>query len=319
VKVVCADGFNGDRALAGKAFALLADAGHEFSWTDEPINGDHDWLARLDGADAVIALLDFPTPLVEQLPTLKLISFAGTGTEQYVDVPLAARSGVTVCNVPAYAENAVAEHALALLLGVAKRLVAGDRTVHDGRFDHKTPRELRGAQLGVIGAGPIAGRMLELGSAIGMRTVAWTRSPDAERAARLNTTFVELDELMRTSDAVSVHLPHHADTEGLLSAEMLELLPAGAIVINTGRAAVVDNRKLAEMIAAGRILGAGIDVFDQEPPPLDDPIIAAAGEESILSPHVGWDTPQALEKLYEVAAENVVAFAADAPQNVVTP
>jgi D-3-phosphoglycerate dehydrogenase len=317
MRFVCADGIPDSQEMVSAAMAPLLAAGHEFEWFEEPLDGIDDWVERLGDAAGLLLLLDVPAAVFERSPSLRVVSFAGTGTEQYVDVDAAARADVTVCNVPSYGANAVAEHALALFLAVTRRIVDGDRIVRAGEWSHESALELAGGVLGVIGAGSIGARMLEIGRGLGASTLAWTRHPTAERAERLGTRFVSLEELLESSDFVSVHLPHLPETERFLSAAMLERMRPGAVLVNTGRAGVVDSGALARMLAEGRLYGAGIDVFDAEPPNSDDPLLTAP--RTVLSPHVAYDTPGALADVYRSAAANLAAFADGDPINVVLP
>jgi phosphoglycerate dehydrogenase-like enzyme len=258
-----------------------------------------------------------PAGVLTACRSVRVVSFAGTGAARYVDLAEAARCGVTVCNVPAYAANAVAEHAFALMLAVARNLVQGDRTLRAGQWLPADGIELRGRRLGVVGAGPVGARVIAVGRALGMTVAAWTRSADPARAARLGVPLLPLDELFATSDVVSLHVAHTPVTEGLVDAALLGRLPPGAILVNTARAEIVDRVALAAALRAGRLAGAGVDVFDPEPPAADDPLLAEP--RVVLSPHVAYRTPEANAELVRVAWANLLAFGAGRPENVVTP
>jgi phosphoglycerate dehydrogenase-like enzyme len=317
MRFVCPDGEPQYRDGIQEAMRVLVAAGHDVAiHADGPPGDAATWNARLANADGVFLLLRLPSELLAS-PHLRVVSFAGTGVARFVDLGAAADRGVTVCNVPSYGANAVAEHALALMLSAARNVVAGDRLIRAGGWRQSAGLELRGARLGVVGVGPIGRRMLQLGTALGMRSAAWTRSPSDARARELGTRFVELDELMATSDFVSVHVAHTAETEHLLSAPLLERLPAHAVLVNTSRGEVIDGGALARLLAAGRIRAAGLDVFDPEPPAADDPLVREP--RCVLTPHVAYDTPDATRELFRVTAENLLAFANGTRQNVVIP
>jgi phosphoglycerate dehydrogenase-like enzyme len=312
---VCPDGDPQYRNRVESAVQPLRDAGHTFDWHDGIPSGLEDWEERCRGAAGLLLLLSIPRTALRALDDLRLISWAGTGVGRFVDVPLASKLGVTVCNVPSYGANAIAEHALALMMAASRRIVHGDRLVRGGQWVQYGGAELRGAQLGVVGAGPIGRRMLEIGCALGMSTVAWTRSPSAERAAALKTRFVPLDELLRTSDYVSVHVAHTAETANLLSRTKLELLPHHAVLVNTARGEVIDQAALVEMLSTGRLGGAGWDVLSPEPPSEAEPILRC--DAVTLTPHVAYDTPMATAELFRRAADNLLQYAQGTPTNVV--
>lgn len=182
-----------------------------------------------------------------------------------------------------------------------------------GRWQRCDNVYLRGKTLGIIGAGPIAQEMAALGKAIGMNVQAWTFQPSAERAARLGVTFVALDDLLRTSDAVSLHLPLSERTRGFLGKREFQMLKPGTLFINTARGAVIDSAALAAELNSGRLGGAGIDVFETEPPPADHPLLACA--QVVLTPHIADQTPEGMELLNAGAVDNVLAFLEGKPRN----
>ena len=200
---------------------------------------------------------------------MRVVSFVGTGVESYVEMDEARASDVTVCNVPRYGANAVAEHALALALAVARRVADGDRAVRAGSWGQTEGVELYGRRLGVVGAGPIGARMIELGRGLGMTVVCWTRRRTPDRERELGAPIVELDHLFATADVVSLHLAHTPETEGIVNRRLLSMLRPHAIVVNTARGALVDETALVELLEAGSIGGAGLDVLGSEPPPAD--------------------------------------------------
>jgi phosphoglycerate dehydrogenase-like enzyme len=315
VHFVCPDGDPQYRGTIEAAVVpLLADA-HTFAWYEGTPTSVNQWRDRCQEADGLLLLLHLPGDAMRALERLRVVSWTGTGVGRYVDVPLAAQLGVTVCNVPSYGANAIAEHALGLMLAAARGIGRGDRLIRAGGWAQHGGPELRGAQLGVVGVGPIGQRMVEIGQALGMATVAWTNRPTPERARELNTTFVPLPELMQTSDFVSVHVAHTAETEGLLSREMLALLPAHAVLVNTARGEVIDQQALIELLDSGRIAGAGLDVFTPEPPAPGDSVLAC--DRAVLTPHVAYDTPASTAELFRRAADNLHRFAQGAPANVV--
>jgi phosphoglycerate dehydrogenase-like enzyme len=315
---VCPDGEPQYRdQVAGHVARILEAQGHTFAWHEGRPADDDEFVARLAGADGALVLFTVPTDVLRRAEQLAVISWHGTGVQQFIDVPFAARHGVTVCNVRDYGANAVAEHTFALAFAVARNIAGGDRLIRSGAWGQREGVELGGRILGVVGAGPIAHRVIEIGRAFGMQVQAWTRSPSPERAARLGVRFVDLDELFSSSDVVTVNVAHTPQTEGLVDARLLALLRPAAILVNTARAEIVDTAALDEALAQGRILGAGVDVFAQEPIPAGTALPDA--ERSVLSPHVGYYTGPANDELFRVAVANLAAYASGEPTNVVEP
>ncbi len=229
-------------------------------------------------------------------PRLRLVSVWGTGTD-HVDLAAAARHGVTIANTPGVSAVSIAEHTLALLLAVARRLPQTDRATRAGGWPRGRSVELHGKTCGIIGLGAIGRRFAQLAAAIGMRVVAWTMHP------RDGDPIVPLDELYRTADVVSLHLRLSPQTEGFVGAAQFALMKPGAILINTARGAIVDEAAMIEALAGGRIAGAGLDVFATEPLPPNHPLTAL--DNVVITPHCAGITPEALEAGLRMAVENI--------------
>jgi phosphoglycerate dehydrogenase-like enzyme len=316
MKFVCADGDEQARALLEEA--PVRDAGHELVWFDGRPADESEWLDRLDGADGVMLMWDIPPGVLTAAESVCVVSFAGSGAGSYVPMDEANRRGVVVCNVPSYGANAVAEHAFALAFAVARKVCDGDRLVRTGRWRPGALGgvELAGRRLGVVGAGPIGARAVEIGKALGMDVSVWTRSPSPAREEELGAPFVTLAELFAESDLVSLHVAHRADTEHLVDDRLLRLMQPHALLVNTARSQLVDTEALVRALAEGRIGGAAIDAFKEEPLPTDHPLLQAPN--LLLTPHVGYNTPEATAELLRITLENLLVFAAGRPQNVYT-
>jgi phosphoglycerate dehydrogenase-like enzyme len=314
LRFVCVDGEEQFRAVLDET--PLQQAGHELVWYDGRPGTAAEWRSRLDGADGAMLMWDMPEGVLEGAPSLRVISFAGSGAASYVPIAEAARFGVTVCNVPSYGANAIAEHAVALAFALARRLLEGDALVRGGDWGPGALSgvELRGRQLGVVGVGPIGRRVIELGRGLGMQTVAWTRSPAAARAAELGTEFVPLERLFGESDVVSLHLAHLPDTERLVDGRLIGLMQPHALLVNTARAQLVDSVALVAALRGGRIGGAAIDAFEHEPLAADDPLLSAP--RLLLTPHVAFNTDEARAELVRLTLDNLLAYAAGEPRNV---
>jgi phosphoglycerate dehydrogenase-like enzyme len=315
MRFVCPDGESQYRELldADQLAELTAD-GHELDWFDGAPETYELWVERLDAAEAVLLLWGMPAGVLRACPSVEAVSFVGTGVESYVDMDEARACGVAVCNVPVYGANAVAEHALALAFAAARGVASGDAAVRRGEWAQTRGFELRGRRLGVLGAGSIGARMIELGRALGMDVVCWTRTRSPARERELGVPLVELDELFRSSHVVSIHLAHRPETEGLVDARLIGLMRADAILVNTARGAIVDETALAGALGEGRIFGAAVDVFSREPPPPDHPLVRCS--RAVLTPHLGFFTAEASATLLRTAVENLLAFARGEPQNV---
>jgi D-3-phosphoglycerate dehydrogenase len=283
-------------------------------YTDRPA-ATEEKLRRVQDADCLLnsrGAVKWPGDVLRQLPKLRMITVCGIGTDA-VDLPAAQERGIVVCNLPGRTAAIVAEHALALLIGVAKRLWFQTQEVKSGRWTRLDNVYLRGKVLGLIGAGPIAAEMAALGRALGMRVQAWTYHPSPERAQRMGVQFVAFEDLLRTSDAVSLHLPLTDRTRSLVGARELALMKPGALLVNTARGAIVDTRALVAALQSGHLAGAGIDVFDQEPMPADHALLAC--EQVILTPHNADQTPEGMELLNAGVVDNIIAFLEGSPQN----
>lgn len=319
MRIVCIDGEAQYRDIVMRDVAApLAAAGHEFDWFEESFADVDATIARAAGYDGLYVVGDqgpVPAGLMDANPSLKLVSFVGTGARRFVAMDEAERNGVAVTNVPDFASQSVAEHALALIFAAARRIVEGDRLIRDGRWEKNQGIKLAGRTLGVVGAGAIGARLIAMAKVIGMNVVYWSRTPDAARDERLGARRVELDELFAESDVVSLHLTHTPETDGLITRELLRSMPERAIFVNTARAELVDNAALAELLADGSLFGAGIDVFVEEPPSVDS--LPPVEANVVLSAHVGFHTDEA-DDVFRIAGENILAFASGEPVNVIT-
>jgi D-3-phosphoglycerate dehydrogenase len=297
--------------------AQLAPYGEVTVYTDRPSSPDEQ-VRRLQGAQILLnsrGSVRWPGEVLRQLPDLRFITVFGIGSDS-IDKLTARELGITVSNIPGKTAPVVAEHAFGLMLAAAKRVVFQSDELRAGRWGTRIDNiYLHGKTLGVIGAGPIGARMMALGNAIGMRVLAWTFHPSAERAARLGVEFVELDDLLCRSDVVSLHLGLTDQTRQLIGRRELGLMKPGAVLVNTGRGGLVDEAALIEVLDTGHLAGAGLDVFTDEPLPPDAPILRC--KQVVLTPHNADSTPEGLDLLNEGAVENAIAFIEGRPQNVV--
>jgi D-3-phosphoglycerate dehydrogenase len=254
----------------------------------------------------------WPGEVLRRLPHLKMITVCGIGTDA-IDLEAARELGIVVCNLPGQTAPIVAEHALGLMLAVAKRAWFQTNELKSGRWARLDNVYLCGKVLGLVGAGSIAAEMARLGGAISMEVLAWTFHPTPERAARLGLTFVSLEELLARSDVVSLHVKLTDESRGLIGAEQLRRMKRGAMLVNTARGPIVDSTALVEALNSGHLGGAGIDVFDEEPIPAGHPLLAC--QQVVLTPHNADQTPEGVELLNAGVADNVIAFLQGRPRN----
>ncbi|MEU7256704.1 D-2-hydroxyacid dehydrogenase family protein [Streptomyces rimosus] len=268
----------------------------------------------LAGFDIVVTLRErvpFPAELFARLPRLKLLVASGM-RNSVIDFAAAAEHGVTVCGTASSATPPV-ELTWALLLGLARGVVTEHNALRaGGPWQSTVGADLHGKRLGLLGLGKIGSRVAQVGAAFGMDVMAWSQNLTEERTDEVGTGLAaNLEELLRTSDFVSVHLALSDRTRGLLGAPELALLKPTAYLVNTSRAAIVDQDALLAALHEGRIAGAGIDVFDTEPLPAGHPMRTAP--RLLATPHLGYVSRDNYRTYYGQAVEDIEAFLRGAP------
>jgi D-3-phosphoglycerate dehydrogenase len=241
----------------------------------------------------------FPAPILERCTALKHIVYLGTGASSYVDMAAAERLGITVSTIKGYGDTAVAEHAIALMLAAARDVARMDRELRAGAWHVREGVQLRGKILGLVGFGGVGREVARIAAGMGMEVVAWNRSPLKDTGARL----VGLEELLRRSDVVSLHLGLNDETRGFLDAGRLAITKKGVIIVNTARGAVIDDDALIAALASGHVRHAALDVFHEEPLPSGHRF--AKIENVTLTAHAAWSTPDAVETLMRRAIDQV--------------
>jgi glycerate dehydrogenase len=257
---------------------------------------------------------------LQRLPRLRYVGVLATGYN-VVDVDAARERNVLVTNVPDYATSSVVQMVFAHLLNLTLRVADHGRGVAAGRWTQSDDFsywdyplvELAGLTLGIVGLGRIGRSVAVVAQSLGMNVLAHNATTPTRPPAGVH--FVDLEELFRQSDAVSLHCPLTPATHRLVNAERLALMRPTAYLINTGRGPLVDESALADALNSGRLAGAGLDVLSSEPPPADNPLLTA--KNCCLTPHIAWATRAARRRLFDVAVANVRAFLAGTPQNVV--
>ena len=287
--------------------ARLKNNGAVILYVDRPSTVE-DKVRRAGNAVCLInsrGAVKWPAEVLRRLPRLQMITVCGIGTDA-IDMETAKELGIIVCNLPGQTAPIVAEHALGLMLALAKRAWFQTSELKSGRWTSQDNVYLRGKTLGLVGAGNIAAELARLGKAIGMEVLAWTFHPTPERAARLGVTFVSLKELMSRSDVVSLHVKLTSESRGLIGVEQIGWMKQGAMFINTARGPILDSKALVDALNSGQLSGAGIDVFDAEPIAADHPLLAC--QQVVLTPHNADQTPEGIELLNAGVVDNVIAF-----------
>ncbi|MEU0301145.1 D-2-hydroxyacid dehydrogenase family protein [Streptomyces sp. NPDC006175] len=270
--------------------------------------------SRLADFDMVVTLRErvpFPATLIERLPRLRLIVASGMRNTS-IDHAAAQRHGVTVCGTASTATPPV-ELTWALLLGLARGLVTEANSLREGGpWQSTVGTDLHGRRLGILGLGKIGSRVAAVGRAFGMDVVAWSEKLTAERAGEAGAVLAaSKEELLETSDFVTVHLVLSERTRGLLGAKELGLMRPGSFLVNTSRAAIVDQDALLDVLRRGAIAGAGVDVFDVEPLPAGHPMRGAP--RLLATPHLGYVSQANYAAYYGDAVEDIRAYLDGAP------
>jgi D-3-phosphoglycerate dehydrogenase len=308
MRIVVPDDF--PAVLSGtRAEPMLRALGDVDIYTERGAHEEGELIRRVHDADAVLSLRAysrFSDRVLAECPSLRLISIWGTGTDN-VDLAACRARGVTVANTPGVNANAVAEHALALMLAITRQIPAMDRGVRAGEWPRALLVQLEGKTLGVIGLGAIGRRVATLGAAFGMRVLATTWGPDGGRAESVGARYVPLETLLRESDVVSLHLRLSAETTGMLDREHLALMKPSTFLINTARGALVDRDALVAALRSGTIAGAGLDVFHHEPIGAGDPLLSLPNV--VLTPHNAGTTQEVIDLGLQRAVENIAQFA----------
>jgi glycerate dehydrogenase len=296
-------------------------------------NFDHEWVeyGETDEGEVVERLRDATIAIcnkvalrensLSQLPKLKLIAVAATGTDN-VDLPYCRAHNIAVCNTRGYAVSSLPEHALMLMLALRRNLVAYRDDVRAGRWqeakkfcllDHPIG-DLRGTVLGIVGYGTLGQAMAQLGRAIGMEVIVAER----KQATSIRPERRSFENVLRMSDVVSLHCPLTSETRDLIGAKELGQMKRDALLINTARGGLIDDHALLEALRSGRIGGAGIDVLRVEPPREGNPLLEAELPNLIVTPHNAWASRQAMQTLGGQLIDNLEAFVRGEPRNLVT-
>ncbi len=258
--------------------------------------------------------------VMDAFPGLKLIATRSTGYD-HIDIAEAHRRGIVVCNVPAYGVHTVAEFAFALLLALSRRVLeARERLQSATPFNQQglTGFDLNGKTIGIVGTGSIGFHAVKIALGFGMKVLVYDVMQN-EQVLALGVTYVPLRDLLSQSDVVTLHVPYLPQTHHLLNRELLSVCKRGAYLINTARGAVVDTDALIEALDSGTLAGAGLDVLENETELVDSTKKLLSHERVLLTPHVAFDTKEAVQRILDTTIENLKHFAAGTPINTVAP
>jgi len=286
-------------------------------YADRP-EDDAEILRRIGDSEIVITGgVSISGEVIRSAPNLEMIAVWAAGYD-HVDVAAASDKGVVVSNVTHYAAVSVGEHALALVLAVAKRLGECDKYIREGGYRGAPfcSMELAGKTFGVVGTGAIGSYVAKLARCFGCRVIAFTKHPSPERAARLGVHYVSLDDLLGESDIICMCALLTPETEGMIGRREFDMMARRPIFVNVTRGGLVDQAALLDALRTDQIRGAGLDVLAEEPPAEDEPLLRE--ERVILTPHNAWVTPEAIANSTRICVDNIVAYLEGAPQNVVS-
>jgi glycerate dehydrogenase len=272
---------------------------------------------RLQGADiAIINKVPMREGTLKRLPDLKLIAVAATGTD-VIDKAYCKAHGITISNIRNYAFNTVPEHVIGLMFALRRNLLSYTQDVRNGAwqkarqfcfFDHPI-RDVAGSTLGIVGYGAIGKSIAERAKALGMTVLAYDVIPHPD--------LVELEIILKESDVITLHAPLTPDTRNMIGEKELKMMKPTAILINTARGGLVDEQALAEALKNGTIGGAGFDVLTKEPPVEGNVLLDPDLPNFILTPHVAWASQEAMQILADQLIDNIEAYVAGRPRNVV--
>lgn len=282
----------------------------------EPPKTVEELVERIKTADIVIVgWTNLTEAVLSSATKLKMVSIWAT-TCHYVDLEAAKKKGIVVTHVPGYATEAVAEHVFALLLAAVRKLRLADSHVRKGGFDWRpfAGRELAGKTLGVIGTGLIGCRVAEIAKAFKMQILAFDKYPNQKKAVEIGMTYVDLYTLLRESDFLTLHVTLTSETKGMIGKKEIDVMKNGAVIINTSQGKVIDEKALTNALKSSKLSYAGLDVFEDEPPPKDNPLFKL--DNTVLSPHIGFNTVEAAKRCTDICIENVIKFVDGHVQNV---
>ncbi len=306
----------------------------ELFFNPKPLNVDNADTAKDAEGLVVFVNSKVDKPTLEKLPALKFIATMSTGFD-HIDIEECKKRNIAVSTVPTYGENTVAEHAFALIFTISRKIVESVERVKEGNFSPVglTGFDLYGKQIGVVGVGSIGTHVIRIAKGVGMDVIAYKRTPDPKLATDLGFRFVEMDELLRESDIITLHVPYVPETHHLINAESFAKMKDGVVIINTARGALIDTSALVSAIESGKVSAAGLDVLEGETMikeehellhkdmPMEDlkmvieDHMLLKNPKVIITPHNAFNSTEALQRILNTTADNILNFLAGTPKN----
>jgi D-lactate dehydrogenase len=313
-------------------------SGHQLKFSNEKLSLEN--AAQIKDFDALSVFIysKIDEQIIQEIPNLKLVTTRSTGFD-HIDLDVCKKRGITVCNVPSYGENTVAEHTFALILSLSRNMCKAciRRFEQDFSIEGLEGFDLKGKTIGVVGTGQIGLHVIRIAKGFGMNVVAYDVRQNKLLSEVLEFEYVTLEDLLARSDVITLHVPHMKATHHLMNKDTFKLVKKGAILINTARGSIVDTEALIDALDKKILAGAGLDVFEGEEvikeekqllyEPKNLEVLASLVKDHILlskdnvvfTPHIAFYSKEALERILETTVENVAAFVSGKPQNVVQP
>ena len=308
---------------------VFADLGGMIPFDTDPFAGEaeatyfydlpsaEDFVARCQGAEAICwSWINLTHDMLDAMPDLKMICYLGIGPQTQIDMKYAWSKGITLCNTPHYGDEAVAEHGIALMLALARKVVNADKSMRESKWERFGGSAIRGATMGILGLGGLGSELAAIGNGLGMNVICTTRNPSEERAKANNVEFVGLDELMSLSDYIQLAPVLNDETTGIIGERELGLMKGGAYLVNVARGQVVQQEAVIKALESGQLAGYATDVYAEEPA-TDEPL--RHFDNVVLTPHIAYDTPAAIMNMTNIAVDTIRAYLNGSPINVLRP
>ncbi len=308
---------------------VFADLGGMIPFESDPFAGEADasyfydlpspevFVERCHGAEAICwSWINLTHEMLDAMPDLKMICYLGIGPQTQIDMKYAWSKGITLCNTPHYGDEAVAEHGIALMLALARKVVNADKSMRESKWERFSGTPIRDATMGILGLGGLGAALASIGNGLGMNVICNTRNPSDDRAKAHNVEFVGLDELMSRSDYIQLAPVLNDGTMGIIGERELGLMKEGAYLVNVSRGQVVQQDAVLKALESGRLAGFATDVYAEEPA-TDEPL--RHFDNVVITPHIAYDTPAAIINMSNIAADTIRAYLNGSPINVLGP
>lgn len=314
MKVSLLEPLNVDKALIDDFAKELGNLGHEFTYYDQKTTDIGELIRRSQGQDIVmIANNPYPAEVIESVDGLKLINVAFTGVD-HVGMDAAKARSIDVCNASGYSDQAVAELVLGLNIGLYRQMKKSDKETREGGLP-RLGREISGKKVAIVGTGNIGLATAKLYKAFGADLLGYDLE-EKQAFKDLGGTYLSIEDLLKEADIVSIHLPVTQETTRFIDEDKLSLMKEDAVLINCARGKIVDNEALAKALNEGRLGGAGVDVYDMEPPIPEDYCLLGA-KNTLLTPHIAYLTQESMVRRAAIAFDNTLAYLRGEKKNLV--